>query len=233
MKGSLINRGTEALNSVYEGTTLNLKDINIKIPKGQCVAIIGKVGSGKSSLLSCLGGELYHRIGASIKLRGSMAYVGQKAWIQSITVKQNIIFGKEFDQKRYDDSIKYSCMTDDLKILLKNDETMLGDKGVNLSGGQKIRLSIARAMYSNADIYLFDDPISALDIHVGKYVMEEGILNYLKGSTRLVATHAIAYLKFFDYIYVMDQGEIIEQGTYEDIIQTEVYKDIQRTKEEE
>ena len=229
LMGSLLNDPISICNSAYEGINLSLRNINIKIPKGRCVALIGKVGSGKSSLLSCLGGQLYHKIGAKIKLRGSVAYVGQKAWIQSITVKNNILFGKELDKQRYEDSIKYSCMTDDLKILQKKDDTLLGDKGVNLSGGQKIRLSIARAMYSDADIYLFDDPISALDIHVGKYVMEEGILNYLKGSTRVVATHAIAYLKRFDYIYVMDDGEIIEEGTYDEIVETEVYKEIQKT----
>ena len=229
LMGSLLKDPISICNSAYEGIHLNLRNINIRIPKGQCVALIGKVGSGKSSLLSCLGGQMYHKIGAKIKLRGSVAYVGQKAWIQSITVKENILFGKELERERYEDSIKYSCMTDDLKILQKKDDTLLGDKGVNLSGGQKIRLSIARAMYSDADIYLFDDPISALDIHVGKYVMEEGILNYLKGTTRVVATHAIAYLRLFDYIYVMDQGEIIEQGTFEEIVETEVYKDIQRT----
>ena len=217
----------------YQGIDLNLKNINLKIQKGKCVAIIGKVGSGKSSLLSCLGGELYHKIGSKITLSGSLAYVGQKAWIQSKTIKENILFGKELDEQRYQDSIKFSCMTEDLKILQKKDETLLGDKGVNLSGGQKTRLSIARAMYSNADIYLFDDPISALDIHVGKYVMEEGILGFLRGSTRVVATHAIAYLKLFDYIYVMDGGEIIEEGTFEEIASSKVYREIKESIKED
>ena len=117
-------------------------------------------------------------------------------------------------------------MTEDLKILAKGADTMLGDKGVNLSGGQKIRLSIARAMYSDRDIFLFDDPISALDIHVGKYVMEEGIVGYLKGKTRIVATHAIAYLPLFDYIYIMDEGEIVAEGDYHNLIETEAYKQL-------
>ena len=227
LRASLLTQPASICQTAYEDITLNLKNINLRIPRGKCVAIIGKVGSGKSSLLSCLGGQLYHQIGAKIKLRGSMAYVSQKAWIQSISVKDNILFGKQLDQSRYEDSIKYSCLTQDLKILQKRDLTLLGDKGVNLSGGQKIRLSIARAMYSNADIYLFDDPISALDIDVGKFVMEEGILGYLRGSTRVVATHAVAYLRLFDYVYVMDEGEIIEEGTYEEIAKTEVYQEIQ------
>ena len=216
----------EKIEEAYKGIQLNLKNINIKIKKGQCIALIGKVGSGKSSLLSCLTGELYSKLGSEIRLSGSMAYVSQKAWITSKTIKENILFQKPYDEQRYNDSIKYSCMEDDLKILTKGADTQLGDKGINLSGGQKIRLSIARAMYSNQDIYLFDDPISALDIHVGKFVMEEGIVNYLKGKTRIVATHALPYLKFFDYIYVLDEGEIIEEGDFETLKTTDVYKEI-------
>ena len=222
----LMAKEVPELRDIYSGIKFNLKHINLKIPKGKCVAVIGKVGSGKSSLLSCLSGEMYNKMGASIKIAGTTAHVSQKAWIPSATLKECVSFGDEYKQKRFDEAIKYSCMTDDLKILAKGAETLLGDKGVNLSGGQKIRLSIARAMYSDRDVYLFDDPISALDIHVGKYVMEEGIIGYLKGKTRVVATHALAYLPLFDYIYVMDQGEIVEEGTYEEIIETTVYKDL-------
>lgn len=218
---------------LYSGINLNLKNINLNIKKGQCVAVIGKVGCGKSSLLSCLAGEMYHKLGSEVKISGEIAYVSQKAWIMSKSIKENILFQKEYNEKRYKDAIKYSCMTDDLKIFNKAGNTQLGDKGVNLSGGQKIRLSIARAMYSNRDIYLFDDPISALDIHVGKYVMEEGIIKYLKGRTRIVATHAIAYLKFFDYVYILDEGEIVGEGTYEDVIQTEAYQSIKQAVIEE
>ena len=106
-------------------------------------------------------------------------------------------------------------MTDDLKLFPLGDETQMGDKGVNLSGGQKIRLSIARAIYSDADIYLFDDPISALDIHVGKFIMDECIDSYLKGKTRIVTTHALPYLPRFDRVIILDEGRIVQQGTYE------------------
>ena len=228
LRDSLAERGSESLlnnefigEELYQGITFNLKDINLKIKKGACVGIIGSVGSGKSSLLSSLSGEMYQKTGTHIKLVGSTAYVSQRAWIPSMTVKETILFGGEFNQQRYEDSIKYSCMTSDLEILANRDETMLGEKGVNLSGGQKIRLSIARAMYSDSDIYLFDDPISALDVHVGKYVMEEGIVGYLKGKTRVVATHAIEYLKYFDYIYIMENGEIVEEGDYDFISNTQ------------
>lgn len=221
--------------NLYSGINFTLKNLNLKIKKGQLVALIGKVGSGKSSLLSCLSGEMYYKKGTKVKLQGEVAYVSQKAWIMSKSVKENILFNKEYSEKLYKDSIKFSCLKEDLKILNKGDDTQLGDKGVNLSGGQKIRLSIARAFYSDKEIYLFDDPISALDVHVGKYVMEEGIAGFLKGKTRVVATHAIAYLKFFDYIYVLDNGEVIEEGKYEEIVETEVFKEIKKSlkKEEE
>ena len=230
---SLLTKEAPEFNDIYAGIQLNLKNINLKIKKGQCVALIGRVGSGKSSLLSCLHGEMYNKLGTRVTVCGEAAYVAQKAWIPSGTLKETILFGREYDEQRYRDSIKFSCMTEDLAMLAKGDQTMLGDKGVNLSGGQKIRLSIARALYSNRDIYLFDDPISALDIHVGKSVMENGIIEYLKGKTRIVATHAIAYLKFFDYIYVLDDGEIIEEGTYEEITQTETFQKIKGTIEKE
>lgn len=215
------------MEEAFSDIKLNLKNINIKIPKGKCIGLIGKVGSGKSSLLSCLTGELYTMYNTKVSICGNLSYVSQKAWISSKNIRDNIVFEREFDEQRYNDSIKFSCMEDDLKILENGDLTQLGDKGVNLSGGQKIRLSIARAMYSDSDIYLFDDPISALDIHVGKFVMEEGIVNYLKGKTRIVATHALAYLKFFDYIYVMDNGEIVEQGDFETLKETAIYQEIQ------
>ena len=109
-------------------------------------------------------------------------------------------------------------MDTDLKSLPQGVDTMLGYRGVNLSGGQKTRVAIARAIYSNKDVYLFDDPISALDVHVGKLVMEEGIIGYLAGKTVVIATHALAYLPYFDFILIMDEGRIVERGTYKEVI---------------
>lgn len=208
---------------------LVLKNIEMSIPKGSCVAIIGKVGSGKSSLLSALIGDLYAEKGTNIKVAGDVGYVSQKAWILSKTVKDNITFGEQIDEKRLEDAIEYSCLKDDLKIMEKGVETVLGDRGVNLSGGQKMRLAIARAFYTEKDVYLFDDPISALDIHVGKKVMEEGILKFLKGKTRIVNTHALSYLPYFDYIYILDEGKIIDHGTYQDLQKSNVFLEIKQS----
>jgi len=177
---------------------MNLQDIDFKVKKGSCVAIIGKTGSGKTSLLNSIFNEMYMSetdgTNPLVKIRGSVSYLPQGAKLMSKTVKENILFYSEYDEKKYKDAIHYSAMTNDLNILLDKDQTMLGDKGINLSGGQKTRLGMARCLYGDKDIIILDDPISALDINVGKFVMEETVKGYLKDKTRIITTHAIAYL---------------------------------------
>lgn len=203
-----------------------LKNINFEIKKGEKVAIIGKVGSGKTSLFQSLLGETYHSENTRAKINGDLAYVAQKPWIPSLTIKEVILFGEEENEKRYKKALKCSCLEQDLQIMEQGDQTILGERGINLSGGQRMRLSLARAFYSNRDIFLLDDPISALDIHVGKIVMEEGILGYLKNKTVIVNTHAVSYLKYFTRVIIMDKGKIVETGTYDKISKTESFKEI-------
>jgi ABC-type multidrug transport system fused ATPase/permease subunit len=111
--------------------------------------------------------------------------------------------------------VKFSCLEDDLRSLPDGLQTMLGEKGVTLSGGQKARVGLARALYANRDIYLFDDLLSAVDAHVANNIVRETLLGYLHGRTRVLVTHAIHFAKFADHIIVMKRGEIVEQGTYE------------------
>jgi ABC-type multidrug transport system fused ATPase/permease subunit len=178
---------------------LDLKNINLKIKKGSCVAIIGKTGCGKTSLLHTLFGEMYPDFRGDaappkVTLNSqSISYVAQNDWVQSKTIKENILFYSDYNEQVYNDSIKYAGMTDDLAQLPDKDRTMLGDKGVNLSGGQRTRLSIARALYAEREIIIMDDPISALDVNVGKFIMEHTITGFLKSKTRVVVTHAISY----------------------------------------
>ena len=205
---------------------MTLSNINMNLPRGTCSALIGKVSSGKSSLLCAMLGEMYFKPGASLRIDKKIAYVSQQSWTLSKTIKDNIVMGHHFDEKRFKDALTYSCFLEDLNDMPSRELTVIGNKGINLSGGQKARLAIARALYSDADVYLFDDPISALDINVGKKVMENGILGYLKGKTVLVTTHALAYLPYFHNIYVMDEGKIVLEGNYDKLLSSDKFKDI-------
>ncbi|CAD6187004.1 unnamed protein product [Caenorhabditis auriculariae] len=192
-----------------------LEDIDLLAPRNSLIAVVGKVGSGKSSLLSALLGEM-GKLRGKIGVAGRVAYVPQQPWIQNMTVRDNIVFGRPFDKKRYD-SVLFACaLKPDLKILPEGDQTEIGEKGINLSGGQKARVSLARAVYQNLDVYLLDDPLSAVDAHVGRHIFEQviGPNGLLRSKTRILVTHGLTYTKFADEIVVLEDGEIAETGTY-------------------
>ena len=203
-----------------------LKNINLKIRSGQFVAIIGDVGSGKSSLIQSFIGEIIadEKRNPRVVVNGSIAYVSQKAWILNKTVRDNILFNQEFNEERYQEAIELACLTDDLKVLPRGDMTEIGEKGVNLSGGQKARVSLARAIYCNRDIYLLDDPLAALDVHVGTTVMQNCLTNHLKSKTRVLVTHNLDMLKYVGRVIIMRKGAIIGDGTYEEIKEHPYYK---------
>ncbi|XP_014273818.1 multidrug resistance-associated protein 1 [Halyomorpha halys] len=212
----IIENGTFSWTNQEEPT---LKNINIRVKEGSLVAVIGDVGSGKSSLISAFLGEMY-KLDGRVNVRGSIAYVSQLSWIQNCSLQDNILFGTAMDKKEYDKVIKACALKQDLKIFPNGDQTEIGERGVNLSGGQKQRLSLARAVYSNRDIYLFDDPLSAVDSHVGKHLFEQVISSsgLLRNKTRLFVTHNITYLSEVDEIIVMKEGRISEVGTYHELI---------------
>ncbi|KAB5521201.1 hypothetical protein DKX38_025520 [Salix brachista] len=194
-----------------------LKDINLRVLHGMRVAVCGTVGSGKSSLLSCILGEL-HKISGTLKLCGTMAYVAQSAWIQSGKIEENILFGKEMDRERYERVLEACSLNKDLEIMPFGDQTVIGERGINLSGGQKQRTQIARALYHDADIYLFDDPFSAVDAHTGSHLFKEVILGLLSTKTVIYVTHQVEYLPAADLILVMKDGRIAQAGKYADIL---------------
>ncbi|CAG8565444.1 11234_t:CDS:10, partial [Racocetra persica] len=196
---------------------LRLSDINFTISHGKLVAIVGSVGSGKSSLLSALVGEM-KKVDGEIIFGGTVGYCPQTAWIQNATLRENITFGLPFDEEKYQRVIKDCCLEPDLAILPAGDMTEIGEKGINLSGGQKQRVNIARAVYFDADIVLLDDPLSAVDAHVGKYLFTNCIQGSLAKKTRILVTHQLQLLSQVDYIICMEDGEIVEQGTYEELI---------------
>lgn len=194
--------------------TWDLKNLNIRIKKGDCVAIIGKVGCGKSSLLSALLGEMYFSEGTKLSISSKIAYVSQQPWTVGQTIRENILMGLPYDAVRFQEALKLSCFLEDLEYLPNRELTIVGNRGVNLSGGQKTRLAIARAFYSDSEIYLLDDVLSALDINVGRSLMEDLVLRGLKGKTVVMATHALTYLPYFNYIYVLDSGRVAMEGDY-------------------
>ncbi|CAK8560127.1 unnamed protein product [Lathyrus sativus] len=195
-----------------------LKNINLKVFHGMKVAICGSVGSGKSSLLSCILGEV-PKMSGILKVCGTKAYVSQSPWIQSSKIEDNILFGKDMKRERYEKVLEACCLKKDLEILSFGDQTIIGERGINLSGGQKQRIQIARALYQDhADIYLFDNPFSALDAHTGSHLFKECLLRFLSSKTVIYVTHQVEFLPAADLILVLKDGEITECGKYNDLL---------------
>lgn len=213
-----------------------LQDVNIKIQRGQLVGIVGTVGSGKSSILSAILGEMHLRTGAvRVDPSASVAYCDQRPWIINANVRENILFGKPFDEDRFQAAISAAAMGDDIKILPAGVLTEIGERGINLSGGQKARVSLARAVYNDADIYLLDDPLSAVDAHVGEHIFTKCIKEALHGKTRLLVTHHINILPKCDVVIILDEhGSVRATGTFEDICNSgiDVTKYLKKKEEE-
>ncbi|OIW16080.1 hypothetical protein TanjilG_04615 [Lupinus angustifolius] len=197
--------------------TIALENINLKVSKGMNVAVCGTVGSGKSTLLSCLLGEI-PKISGILKMSGSKAYVAQSPWIQSGKIEDNILFGKEMDRDWYAKVLEACSLKKDLEILPFGDQTIIGERGINMSGGQKQRIQIARALYQDADIYLFDDPFSAVDAHTGSHLFKECLMGLLSSKTVVYVTHQVEFLPSADLILVMKDGNITECGKYSNLM---------------
>ena len=195
-----------------------LSDINIDIKKGELVAVVGTIGSGKSSLLSAILGEIKKISGEKI-INGKISYLAQQAWIQNLNVRDNITFGSPFDTKYYNEVIDACALTSDLDILPDHDQTEIGENGVNLSGGQKQRVGLARAAYNLSDIILMDDPLSAVDAHVGKHIFENliGPNGLLQQRTRILVTHSLGFLHKVDRILLFHDGKIVDEGTLKEL----------------
>jgi ATP-binding cassette subfamily C (CFTR/MRP) protein 1 len=196
----------------------SLADVSINIPTGCKVGIVGAVGSGKSSLFSALIGEMRSTSGI-YGFNGKLSYCVQQPWILTDTVRGNIVFNNTEDEKRLEHVIKLCGLEKDLRELPSGDQTEIGEKGINLSGGQKARIALARALYQDTDIYLLDDPLSALDAHVGRTVFDNVVMKALNGKTVLLVTHQLHMIHELDYIVVMGHGKVVEQGKYDDLIE--------------
>lgn len=199
-----------------------LSNINLDIPIGSLVAIVGSTGEGKTSLVSAMLGELPPVADATVVIKGKVAYVPQVSWIFNATVRDNILFGSQFEPVKYEKSLDVTCLQQDLEVLPGGDLTEIGERGVNISGGQKQRVSMARAVYSNSDVYIFDDPLSALDAHVGRQVFETCIKGELRGRTRVLVTNQLHFLSQVDRILLVHEGTVKEEGTFEELSNTGV-----------
>ncbi|OWA50131.1 Canalicular multispecific organic anion transporter 2 [Hypsibius exemplaris] len=199
-----------------------LKNVNLKIKEGELCAVVGQVGAGKSSLVAAMLG-LMEKLSGEVGVKGKVAYVPQQAWIQNMTLRDNILFGKPYEKERYDKVVEACAMGPDLDMLDAGDQTEIGEKGANLSGGQRQRVSLARAVYSDADVYFLDDPLSAVDAHVGKHIFEHvvGPNGLLKGKTRVLVTHGISFLPQTDQIVVLSLGSVSEVGSYDQLLQND------------
>ncbi|KAJ4899955.1 multidrug resistance-associated protein 11 [Raphanus sativus] len=204
-------------SNVDEEHSLTIKHLSLKVPKGSFVAVIGEVGSGKTSLLNSLLGEM-QCVHGSILLNGSVAYVPQVPWILSGTVRENILFEKTFDSKRYLDTLSACALDVDISLMVGGDMAFIGDKGLNLSGGQRARLALARAVYHGSDLYLLDDVLSAVDSQVGCCILQKALLGpLLNKKTRIMCTHSVQAIYCADMVVVMDKGEVKWFGTVTDM----------------
>ncbi|XP_070538168.1 ATP-binding cassette sub-family C member 5-like [Ptychodera flava] len=197
---------------------LTLHNIDLKIPKGSLVGVCGGVASGKTSLVSAILNQMECVEGA-LAVEGKFALASQQAWIQNGTVRENILFSKEYDHERYQTTLDACNLRPDMEVLPRGEETEIGERGLNLSGGQKQRISLARAYYSDRDIYLLDDPLSAVDAHVGKHLFKSLIKGALRGKTVLFVTHQLQYLSQCDEVLVLRGGRIVERGKHDELME--------------
>ncbi|GJN12928.1 hypothetical protein PR202_ga31255 [Eleusine coracana subsp. coracana] len=209
----------EAADNILKKTNFAVKiDSKVNIKTGQKVAVCGPVGSGKSSLLCAILGEIPRVSGSGTTVIGLSAYVPQSAWIQTGTVQDNVLFGKAMDKPIYDEVLQGCALDKDVELWANGDMTLVEERGINLSGGQKQRIQLARALYSDADVYLLDDPFSAVDAHTGAHLFKECLMRQMSSKTVIYVTHQLEFLRDADLVLVMKDGRIVQSGKYDDLI---------------
>lgn len=191
-------------------------NMNLMVDGGSLCAVIGPVGSGKSTLLNVIIGELDLDEG-DVEINGRLSYAGQEQWLFGGTVRQNIIFVDKYDEKRYKEVCRVCALERDFEIWPYADQTLVGERGITLSGGQRARVNLARAVYRSADIYLLDDPLSAVDTHVGKHIFQECIQDFLSNKCVILVTHQLQYLKNVQQTIHMENGHITAQGHFRNV----------------
>ncbi|KAJ3114820.1 Multidrug resistance-associated protein 5 [Phlyctochytrium bullatum] len=191
--------------------------LNLEIPAGKLTVVVGCVGSGKSSLLSAILGEMT-LVSGSVTAAGRIAFCEQQPWLLSQSIRANILLGLPCDTARLNAALRAAALFRDLDAMERGLDTVVGEKGVTLSGGQKARVALARAVYQDAEVYLLDDPLAALDASVGREVWDECVVGALKGKTRVLVTHQLYYVEKADRVVVMEGGKVVEFGKYKSLI---------------
>ncbi|XP_047031198.1 ATP-binding cassette subfamily C member 4-like [Helicoverpa zea] len=243
---AILNNGTDKEKPKHTGLVLSglsaswqpeaivntLRNITLKVQPGEFVGIAGLVGSGKSSLLQVILGELPPTQG-SISLGGArVSYASQEPWLFVATVRQNILFGLPYDRIRYKKVVSACALLRDFEQLPAGDSTLVGERGISLSGGQRARIGLARACYRQADIYLLDDPLSAVDTHVGKQLVSECVMGLLKHSTRILVTHQLHHLKSADKVVILHNGEVETSGSFEEVSKSPLFAELLQEEEQ-
>ena len=200
-----------------------LTDVDLRIPRGRLTVVLGPTGSGKSTLLDSLIGALAVTRGR-VACSRSVAYVPQQPWIMSATLRDNVVFFGAADAAAFERAVASSQLAADLALLADGAETEIGERGINLSGGQKARVSLARAVYASREVYLLDDPLSALDAHVGERVLDDCFLGALAGRTRVLATHQLHVVPKADYIIALGGGSVEFCGSSADFMRSPIFE---------
>ncbi|KAF6215602.1 hypothetical protein GE061_010358 [Apolygus lucorum] len=194
-----------------------LMNLTFTVRRGNLIGLIGSVGSGKSSLLHLLLSELKQDVG-KVFVNGSVSYASQESWIFAGTVRDNILLGRPYNRARFRKVVAASCLTRDLEMFPHGDRTMVGERGASLSGGQRARISLARAIYCEADIYLLDDPLSAVDAHVANEMFQNCFKGFLRNKTVILATHQLQFLDQVDKVIFLQMGQIKDTGSFEELM---------------
>ncbi|KAH8272109.1 hypothetical protein KR026_008581 [Drosophila bipectinata] len=209
-----------------------IENFSTEIPDQTLTAVVGPVGAGKSSFLNVLLGEVGIDKGEAM-VHGTISYASQEPWVFEGTIRDNIVFVEDYNERRYKKVVKACGLERDLELLPRGDLTVVGERGVSLSGGQKARVSLARAVYRKADIYLLDDPLSAVDTHVGKHIFDRCIRDFLSKKIRILVTHQVQYLFDVEHLLLMGSGKVVAQGSYQQLQSSRQFQFLEQTQHDE
>ncbi|XP_053698234.1 probable multidrug resistance-associated protein lethal(2)03659 [Sabethes cyaneus] len=215
-KGVFLDGVTAHWTVNEEESNVGVTAVSTSVERGKLCVVIGPVGSGKSSLLQVILGELQVDEG-SVQVNGTLSYAAQEPWLFEDSIRNNILFTEEYDERRYLEVVRICALERDFQLWPHGDQTIVGERGISLSGGQKARVNLARAVYRKSDIYLLDDPLSAVDSHVGKHIYEMCIRDFLADKVCILVTHQLQYLKNVEHVILMQNGLVENQGTFRQI----------------